>query len=94
MMKPSSHNRRSWGKPFSAFRDGFLEHRFLFNLASGLPQKPRSNFSDGVYPKNLDGVGARSAQAFAKLARTEAVRADHRLRTDDETIRAQSTIFW
>jgi hypothetical protein len=61
--------------------------------ASGLPQKPRSNFSDGVYPKNLDGVGARNAQAFAKLARTEAVRADHRLRTDDETIRAQSTIF-
>jgi hypothetical protein len=46
-----------------------------------------------VYPKNLDGVGARSAQAFAKLARTEAVRADLRLRTYDETIRAQSTIF-
>jgi hypothetical protein len=69
-------------------------------------QKPRSNFSDGVYPKKLDAVGerseqgfacsaqnfARSAQAVAKLARTEAVRADHRLRTDDEAIRAQSTI--
>jgi hypothetical protein len=41
----------------------------------------------------LDGVGARSAQAFAKLARTEAVRADHRLRTDDEAILAQSTIL-
>jgi hypothetical protein len=45
-----------------------------------------------VYPKNLNGVGARSAQAFAKLARTEAVRADHRLRKDDEVILAQSTI--
>jgi hypothetical protein len=38
-------------------------------------------------------VGARSAQAFANLARPEAVRADHRLRTDDEAIRAQSTIL-
>jgi hypothetical protein len=53
-----------------------------------------------VYPKNLDVVGERSeqgfacsAQAFANLARTEAVRADHRLRTNDEAIRAQSTIF-
>jgi hypothetical protein len=36
---------------------------------------------------------ARIAHVFAKLARTEAVRADHRLRTDDETIRAQSTIL-
>jgi hypothetical protein len=35
---------------------------------------------------------ARYAQAFANLARTAAVRADHRLRTDDEAIRAQSTI--
>jgi hypothetical protein len=33
------------------------------------------------------------ADAFANLARTEAVRADHRLRTDDEAIRAQSTIW-
>jgi hypothetical protein len=41
-----------------------------------------------VYPKNR----ARFAQAFAILARTEAVRADHRLRTNDEAIRAQSTI--
>jgi hypothetical protein len=55
--------------------------------------KPRSDFSDGLYPKNLDVVGARSAQAFANLARPEAVRADHRLRTDDKAIRAQSTIF-
>jgi hypothetical protein len=31
--------------------------------------------------------------AFANLARTAAVRADHRLRTDDEAIRAQSTIW-
>jgi hypothetical protein len=38
-------------------------------------------------------VGARSAQAFAKPARTEAVRADRRLRTDDEAIRAQSPIL-
>jgi hypothetical protein len=45
-----------------------------------------------VSGKKLDVVGARSAQAFPKLARTEAVRADHRLRTDDEAIRAQSTI--
>jgi hypothetical protein len=48
----------------------------------------------------LNVVGARSAQAFARyaqafanLARTAAVRADHRLRTDDEAIRAQSTIL-
>jgi hypothetical protein len=48
----------------------------------------------------LDAVGERSeqgfacgAQAVAKLARTAAVRADHRLRTDDEAIRAQSTIW-
>jgi hypothetical protein len=66
---------------------------FSFVPAPGLPQKPRSIFSDGFYPKKLDGVGARSAQAFAKLARTEAVRADHRLRADDEAIRAQSTIL-
>jgi hypothetical protein len=46
-----------------------------------------------VYPYKLNVVGARSAQAFAKLARTDAVRADHRLRTDDEAIRAQSTIW-
>jgi hypothetical protein len=36
---------------------------------------------------------ARYAQVFAKLARPEAVRADRRLRTDDEAIRAQSTIW-
>jgi hypothetical protein len=36
---------------------------------------------------------AHYAQAFANLARTEAVRADHRLRTNDEAIRAQSTIL-
>jgi hypothetical protein len=42
-----------------------------------------------VYPKNR----ARYAQAFAIPARTEAVRADHRLRTNDEAIRAQSTIW-
>jgi hypothetical protein len=48
----------------------------------------------------LDVVDARSAQAvaryaqaFAIAARTAAVRADHRLRTNDETIRAQSTIW-
>jgi hypothetical protein len=53
-----------------------------------------------LYPYKLDVVGARSAQAFAryaqalaKLARTEAVRTDRRLRTDDEAIRAQSTIL-
>jgi hypothetical protein len=56
-------------------------------------RKTAFNYSDGLYPKNLDVVGARSAQAFASLARTEAVRADHRLRTDDEAIRAQSTIL-
>jgi hypothetical protein len=59
----------------------------------GFTQKPRSDFSDGFYPKNLDVVGARSAQAFANLARPAAVRADRRLRTDDEAIRAQSTIW-
>jgi hypothetical protein len=32
------------------------------------------------------------AQAVANLARTEAVRADRRLRTDEKAIRAQSTI--
>jgi hypothetical protein len=46
-----------------------------------------------VYPYKLDVVGARSAQAVAKLARTEAVRADYRLCTDDEAIRTQATIF-
>jgi hypothetical protein len=46
-----------------------------------------------VYPYKLDVVGARSAQAVAKLARTEAVRADRRLRKDDEAILAQSTIL-
>jgi hypothetical protein len=60
---------------------------------SGLPKKPRSAYADAVHPYKLDVVGARSAQAFAKLARTAAVRADHRLRTDDEAIRAQSTIL-
>jgi hypothetical protein len=41
----------------------------------------------------MDGVGARSAQDFAKdLHGRKTVRADHRLRTDDEAIRAQSTI--
>jgi hypothetical protein len=77
-----------------------FQYRPFPDLASGLPEKPRSNFSDGVYPKNLDVVGARSAQAFAryaqafaKLARTETVRADRRLRTDDNAIRAQSTIL-
>jgi hypothetical protein len=53
---------------------------------------------DASHPYKLDVVGARSAQwshsaqAFANLARTEAVRADHRLRKDDEAILAQSTI--
>jgi hypothetical protein len=53
-----------------------------------------------VHPYKLNVVGARSAQAlaryvqaFANLARTAAVRADHRLRTDDKAIRAQSTIL-
>jgi hypothetical protein len=36
-------------------------------------QKPRSNFSDGVHPKNLDVVGERSEQWFA--CRAQAVRA-------------------
>jgi hypothetical protein len=62
--------------------------------------KPRPTYTDARHPYKLDAVGARSAQAFArstqvlaKLARPEAVRADHRLRTDDEAIRAQSTIM-
>jgi hypothetical protein len=38
-------------------------------------------------------AGTRSTEAFANLARTAAVRADHRLRTNDEAIRAQSTIW-
>jgi hypothetical protein len=43
----------------------------------------------------LDVVGARSAQAFAKPCTDEkSVRADHRLRKDDEAILAQSTIMW
>jgi hypothetical protein len=94
MMKPFVHNRRSWGKPFWVFRN-----RFVPDPVSGLPKKPRSAYTDAVHPYKLDVVGARSAQclhsaqAFAKLARTEAVRADHRLRTDDEAIRAQSTIW-
>jgi hypothetical protein len=47
-----------------------------------------------VYPYKLDVVGARSAQDFAKPCTDEkSVRADRRLRTDDETIRAQSTIL-
>jgi hypothetical protein len=69
-----------------------------FDPASGLPQN-RVQFVRVLYPYKLDVVGARSAQAFAryaqalaKLARTEAVRADRRLRADDEAIRAQSTI--
>jgi hypothetical protein len=41
-----------------------------------------------VYPEKLDGVGARSAQDFAKPCTDEkSVRADRRLRTDDEAIR-------
>jgi hypothetical protein len=55
---------------------------------------------DASHPYKLDVVGARSAQVFArstqvlaKLARTEAARAAHRLRTKDEAIRAQSTIM-
>jgi hypothetical protein len=62
--------------------------------------KPRSAYTDAVHPYKLDVVGARSAQAvaryaqaFANLARPAAVRADHRLRTNDEAIRAQSTIL-
>jgi hypothetical protein len=42
----------------------------------------------------LDGVGARSAQGFTNtLHGRKTVRADRRLRTDDEAIRAQSTIL-
>jgi hypothetical protein len=92
MMKPSVHNRRSWGKPVSALRD-----RSQARLCIRFTEKPRSAYTDAVHPYKLDVVGARSAQAFAKLvaklARTAAVRADHRLRTDDEAIRAQSTIL-
>jgi hypothetical protein len=88
MIRPSVHNRRSLGKPFSALRN-----RSPLRLCVRFTPKPRSDFSDGLYPKNLDVVGARSAQAFANLARTASVRADHRLRTDDEAIRAQSTIL-
>jgi len=82
------------GKPASAMRN-----RLPLRTGVRFTQKPRSNFSDGFYPKNLDVVGARSAQwlhsaqAVAKLARTEAVRADRRLRKDDEAILAQSTIL-
>jgi hypothetical protein len=44
--------------------------------------------------RTADGVGARSAQLFAKTCTDEkSVRADRRLRTDDEAIRAQTTIF-
>jgi hypothetical protein len=47
-----------------------------------------------VYPEKLDGVGARSAQDFAKPCTDEkSVRADRRLRTDDEAIRTQATIY-
>jgi hypothetical protein len=59
--------------------DGLGVNRFLHR--DGLPKKPSSDFSDGLYPKNLDGVGARSAQwlrsaqAVAELARPEAIRA-------------------
>jgi hypothetical protein len=70
-------------------------------------QKPRPIDTGAQHPYQLDVVGpaqrvrkparthagARRTQAFANLARTEAVRADHRLRTDDEAIRAQSTIW-
>jgi hypothetical protein len=72
----------------------------------GLPQIPRSTFADAVHPQKSDVVGRaasaktsadrispRCAQAFFNLARTAAVRADRRLRTDDEAIRAQSTIL-
>jgi hypothetical protein len=39
-------------------------------------------------------VGARSAQGVGKTCTDrKSVRADRRLRTDDETIRAQSAIF-
>jgi hypothetical protein len=81
MIKPFVRNRRSWGKPF------------------WFSQKPRSTCTDASHPYKLDVVGARSAQcssgaqAFVKLARTKAVRADHRLRTNDQAIRAQSTIL-
>jgi hypothetical protein len=36
---------------------------------------------------------ARYRQTVDRLARTAAVRADHRLHADDEAIRAQSTIL-
>jgi hypothetical protein len=42
----------------------------------------------------LNGVGARSAQAFAKPCTDgKTVRADRRLRPDDEAICAQATIL-
>jgi hypothetical protein len=56
--------------------------------------EPRSFYSEGVYPYKTNGVGARSAQDFAKnLHGRNTVRADRRLRADNEAIRAQSTIF-
>jgi hypothetical protein len=57
-------------------------------------KEPRSFFSDGVYPKKMDAVGARSAQLSPKPCTDEKPSVlDRRLRTDDETIRAQSTIL-
>jgi hypothetical protein len=72
--------------------NGACRNRLLHRAAPVYP-KNRVQFVRMVYPYKLDVVGARCAQAFAKLARTEAVRADRRLRTDDEAIRAQATIF-
>ena len=47
-----------------------------------------------VYIRTKNMVGARSAQGLLTPARTEKpVRADRRLRTDDESIRTQTTIL-
>jgi hypothetical protein len=63
-------------------------------LPEGLPEEPRLFYADGVYPHKTNGVGARRAQGFANLGTDKkSVRADRRLRTDDEAIRTQSTIF-
>jgi hypothetical protein len=95
-MKPFVRNRRSWGKPF-----WHVEIGCYFATAPGLPKKPRSTIrmvcirivGRGWRAQRATFDVACAAQAFANLARTEAVRADHRLRTKDEAIRAQSTIM-
>jgi hypothetical protein len=56
--------------------------------------KNRVGCTDGVYPYSRRGWRTQRARICQDLARTEnPVRADRRLRTDDEAIRAQSTIW-